>query len=422
MSEKQLDDFLKRKLQERQHEMKPGYWAAAQELIDAQADQPKKKRRGWWLLLILLIGSSVGFGYWLNHRYLEQVAQTPELSLKNKENSYKANSTPTPQAEALNPLSMVTSENKVASSNLIRSTSNSNGSSFDAGANHGHGEESISMVEEQDQLIAKEGPFKKLRAALLKDTTLSAQIEGTEKLDLGSVYALKDHSAWLTQNNLEHLAVQSDEVGGRPVRHYLDVEAGLSLIQNWDNVSANASGFHQSPTLGFTYGYALRPGARIQTGIRYQSRAGLDSDTTFVNRNFGFGLIDTLSRVSPQRLHQVAIPLLIDLRVHNRHYLRAGLQANVLLDASGRLIKSQATEAGVTEFSNESRWGYRQGFQPWDVNVSLGYHYYLGRGWRLGLTGLYGLRDQTREEFFGNGQVNRQVELRVQLSYNLWRR
>ena len=84
MSEKQLDDFLKRKLQERQHEMKPGYWAAAQELIDAQADQPKKKRRGWWLLLILLIGSSVGFGYWLNHRYLEQVAQTPELSLKNK--------------------------------------------------------------------------------------------------------------------------------------------------------------------------------------------------------------------------------------------------------------------------------------------------------------------------------------------------
>ncbi|MEM9984508.1 MAG: outer membrane beta-barrel protein, partial [Bacteroidota bacterium] len=363
-------------------------------------------------------GGSVGFAYWLNQQYLEQVVQAPELSLENKENPHKANSTPSSKGEAPAPLSMVAAENSVASSSLTQSALIPEESQLNSGTDPGPGNYPTSLGQERDQSKAK-GPFKQLSAVLAKETIPT---EGAERLDLGAVYALKDHSAWLEQNDLEHLAVQSDEVGGRPVKHYLDLEAGLSLIQNWNNVSSTERGFHQSPTLGLTYGYAIRPGVRLQTGIRYQSRAGLDSDTTFVNRNFGFGIIDTLSRVSPQRLHQVAIPLLLDIRVHNRHYLRAGLQANLLIDASGRLIRSQATEAGVTEFSNESRWGYRQGFQPWDVNVSVGYHYYLGQGWRVGLTGLYGLRDQTREEFYGNGQINRQVELRVQLSYNLWRR
>jgi hypothetical protein len=173
--------------------------------------------------------------------------------------------------------------------------------------------------------------------------------------------------------------------------------------------------------LGVGLSRDLRPGWRIQLGLRYQNRGGLNSDSTYLRQELAFGRRDTFTNIDPRRLHFLGLPVRLDVRLQGRHYLQAGVQPNVLINASGRLTETASDVAGTTVLDQRRTWGYRQGFAPWDVQLLMGYRYYLGRGLRVGLSGSYGLRDLTEPGFFRNDRDHRAWNLRIMLTYNLAR-
>jgi len=204
-------------------------------------------------------------------------------------------------------------------------------------------------------------------------------------------------------------------------RYALQVEAGLGLSQSWQNVQLSARDPLALPVLGLGLSRTFTPRLRVQVGLRYQRRGGLDSDSTFRLELRGFGRNDTLVTVAPQRLHFLGLPVRLDLRLAGRHYLQVGAQANWLLKTSSRLITQVENDLGRSQVEQTQQGGFRQGFAPWDVQLLMGYRYYLGRGLRLGLSGSYGLRDLTQRSFFNNDATNRAWNLRVMLEYDLAR-
>lgn len=413
MSDQQFDDFLKGKLKSRQYELKPEYWSAAEALLDQEGKA--RRRPGWWFWVLLMFGLAIGgFASYGIYTWLGTSSASDALFLA----SYHRPVLESPGCQEV-PVTL-------ASAAVEESTSfasNTSGSYHLAETGSGPMRKAAAqrLVADTERVggplvesgsSTKEGIIPRLET----DTK-----EGAEQLDLAAVYALKDRSYLLDRRALHQLAVDADGVLGREVRHFFQMEAGFALAPGWQNTGSGYQAYSLSPSLGLGYAYVIRPNLRLQAGIRYQGRGALDSDSTYLNRNFGFGVIDTLSTVAPGRLHSVAIPLRLDLRVGNRHYLQAGLQPSFLLNASGELVESVQNETSASEFSRQNVWGYRQGFQAWDLSLIMGYRYYLGRGIRVGISGQYGLTDQTQATFFQNNQTNRHIEMRLMLEYDLGR-
>lgn len=408
MNDPQFDDFLRKKLESRQHTYQPEYWKAAEALLDAQS--PRRRRRRWWWVLLplgLLLGLSAWYG-WQVKADQERLSQAATLMAEAGLPVWQPPACPDAVSAAPSEVAEVTPQETVLTDkNLASSLRGSvnqraplaEGAQVPIRAN-------TSPEPEQGEDRGQPSP------------SASTPEEGAERLDLGAVYALKDRWYRLDRQELRALAVETDGVGGLERRHSWQLELGLALAPGWRNTGLSAQPYSLTPSLGLGYTYALRPGLRLQVGLRYQGRSALGSDSTYLNRRFGFGLIDTLSTVAPQQLHSLALPLRVDLRVWQRHYLQLGVQPSWLLNVSGELIETASDGLAQREFNHESRWGYRQGFQPWDLALLMGYRYYLGQGLRLGLSAQYGLTDQTQAAFFGNERVNRHVEMRVMLEYS----
>ncbi|RMG72466.1 MAG: hypothetical protein D6722_05390 [Bacteroidetes bacterium] len=80
----------------------------------------------------------------------------------------------------------------------------------------------------------------------------------------------------------------------------------------------------------------------------------------------------------------------------------------------------QRTEAGREPRGSQLAWGYRQGFRRWNPAVTLGYSRYLGRGLHLGLQARYGWRDLTDPSFFESARLDRDLQVRLMLTYDIF--
>jgi hypothetical protein len=202
-------------------------------------------------------------------------------------------------------------------------------------------------------------------------------------------------------------------------RHSLAFYSGLGLARGWSNgKEAAPSSLH--PHAGLLYGFQVSPALRLQLGLGYAGRGGLNSDSAYRSIYYGFGYRWEDTLVSPRRLHQVELPLFADLRLHRRLSLQAGLRASWLLQVSGRVYYNVYSD-GAAELDAQGRpaWGYRQGFRRLDAAPLLGLGYYLGKGWQLSAQAQWGTRDLSDPAFFRNRDFDRDVQFRLTLSRSL---
>jgi len=392
-----LDEFLRQQLSDRTYDFKESYWEAASALIEADA----RRRRLWWWLggigsLVLLAGS-----LWVlwPAQPGQQLQPLPPLALQP--------ALPSPQLEP-----------EIASSGLPRVPVPAENPPVESTSKPAPGT--------SRDLSASPPPVSRSTAKHAADSSSSSPAAATgEPVAAGSPRARQEWGAihalppwrWPWQQ-LRRQAASRYEVPEQrgPGRHSLSLTLGGAYNPSWQ--AGENGGFH--PLAGWQYHFRLNRQLRLQVGLLYQGRGGLGLDSTFQSVDYGFGATVETVRRSPRQLHFLELPLTLEWRLQNRHYLEVGAYVAGLLDVSGQQSRVLSESLAASTEQTVRGFGFRQGLQRWDYGLALGYQYYLGEGLRLGASGRYGLRDLSDDTFYQAGRFDRNLQFRLTLSYDLF--
>jgi hypothetical protein len=386
-----LDELLKRKLAEPVHEASAADWAAAEALLGRR----RRRRKGLWLWLaaapLLLAGM-------LWQALLRQDAAPGTAPVQAAPPAWAAT------ADSLCPPEPLPAARRMSRALPQRQSARKAA----AGAPAAQPERMEDRPAGADALASGPGPASKdgsaAPAPVRRTSGLSRLAARRAALPpAGAMLPAPLPSGWKQQ------------------RHLFALHTGLSLAPGWQNLGTRAQPLSAHTMIGLRYAFQLTPRLRLQTGLMYQGRGGLDADTTVRSTEFGFGFESEVTEVSPRRMHWAELPLQADLRLAGRHYLLAGGYAAWLADVSGVRSLRLASDFGETPLSRAPAWGYRQGFRRWDAGLLLGYGYYLGDGMRLTGQMQYGLPDLTPGSYFRNTRYHRSIGFRLGLEIELTR-
>lgn len=384
-----LDQFLKDKLSERSFSYQDSYWEAASQLIG----HDRRRRRGWifWVLGGLMI-LPIGILGWSTFFLASDSTALWAQSDWNSNWEFPDTCLMTSHLVSATYLTGASTDQNPAS---IQEIPVSRYPSANNGGEALEMPQRISSQELYNQLNQTAGTFEATAEPEIE--LLAMRVRKFQLLPfLFTPKAPKEAGDW------------------KRFRHVLSARVGTQLAPAWRGGATTQPGL--APLLGVEYRYALTPTVRVRTGVLYRQRAGLNRDTTFTSVSFGFGREESSTTLENRSLHFVSLPVSAEFEVGARTGISLGAEASYLLGVRTDVLS--VNELG-TSASSETSWRYPQGYQRWDLAVQAGMHHYLGQGLRIGTSASYGLRDLTLNEYFSQGLTDRQINVRLWLSYDL---
>ncbi|MEL6675303.1 MAG: outer membrane beta-barrel protein [Bacteroidota bacterium] len=407
-----IDDFFRQKLSQREIPYQEKYWAEAERLIEAQQ---KKKRRGliWFAFSNLGLGLALlpftvmalmgGFSPAdpaepLIQEATASVVYTEEACPPEMPGTDVAQEAtePNPQHEVLNPIQGI------------------GPMSSRAKASKEAGQTLVNLSADKTNPEDQAGPILSHQAGQRLQTARNER----HPYFVNPLKARK-FIRWVSP--LAQLNHRFAHNGNQAYsRHYFGVQVEGALYQGWQNRLAEPAGFSLRPQASLYYAYGLTPNLKLRTGLGYVSRGALNSDSTYRTLSFSFGREEENTTISPLAMHGVEVPLLLDVHLKNRHYFSIGLQSQYWLNTRAEVQNQRIANFETPPVEGQKAWGYRQGMARWDVAGQIGYGYYLGRGYMLRVSALYGMRDQTLNTFFLNTTKDRNLQLRIGIAKDLY--
>ncbi|MCI4669986.1 MAG: hypothetical protein MRZ79_17750 [Bacteroidia bacterium] len=416
-----IDDFVRASLAERSHAFNPAHWEQAEALILSQQRQKKRRFLLWfWFgmgaLPVLLMGMGVLiYPYWnLNQGHRTHLATSISPVHKDSiERDYKLTTLEKlPKAENPSPKNKQKVKVQVPAHNLNRLKpvkSNQKGRNSTL-----------------PKILAKRGNSDKKTKESQGNPPLNGEEDSENPKDLPPNYRKGVLAAVMGMDTEgaeipTFLAYEGVGINYHQslIRHRIRLNYGGQFSPDF---GSNYSKFNLNPILGATYVYQIKPGIGLNLGVQYAGRAGLNSDSIFTRRDFGFGAEEERVLRSPSQAHLIEVPFGLDIRLKNRHYLTISGFTSFLLDVAGK--ESSTLVAGSEEVptGEERYFGMRQGFRRLDLGAQVGYKAYLGKGTFVGASLVMGSRDWTDETFFQQQRTDRHLGLRLSVSHDLWRR
>lgn len=390
-----LDQFLKDKLDSRSFEYQDAYWEAASELLGDQ----KRQRRGFWVWMLLGIGLVSGTIGWamfspapefntsavFAHLVWDSDWEFPDSCLMQTALASQQN------VREMSPAQL---ERQEATSWVQGASGKPHGGDED-----GNSEMNRFSSQEMYNVLARPETQRQ------PDWEEAFVVEGMKRKHYSLKNALKTTFLWKAPGDWKRY------------RHTIGITAGTQLAPSWRSQQLGSPSI--SPVLGMYYRYALTPTIRLQTGLLYQQRGSLNRDTAFTSVAFGFGRTENSTILSSRSLHFASLPITAEIAIGNRQSISLGVEPSLLLGVRTNVQEVTTGEVISTTSPDDVTWNYPQGYRKWDVSLQAGYNHYLGQGLRIGTVASYGLRDLTDNAYFTTGWIDRQINWRVWLEYDL---
>lgn len=197
--------------------------------------------------------------------------------------------------------------------------------------------------------------------------------------------------------------------------------AGLNIAQAYQN---NGVDQMQDGAAAYFAGLQVRFGLKnnwnLISGLQYSQRGALNAKRTFDTYTYNFGVEHTHTQVTSQTLHVLELPVGVQLQLGTRHLLDGGAYASYLLAANNRVettVRHQFAPEGV--HSTSTSLGYESAFSRWDYGLYGGYAFRFSPVLAAGFRAQYGLQDITANELFHRNHTDRNLQLRIFLTYSL---
>lgn len=197
-------------------------------------------------------------------------------------------------------------------------------------------------------------------------------------------------------------------------RNAIGIIGGVSVNESLTGTSNGISG---SEFFGVSYERYLNGGFSLKSNLLYASRNQVNTMKTFDVKSYDFGSRTEQTSVSAQRLMYIELPVMVNYGFRN-HNIMAGGSFSYLV---GGLQNETTTYTSLTEdtrYEDSKKWGYAEGFKPYDIALVAGYEYNFNSRLNMGLRLNYGLLDITDDQYFGTKSFDNNVQFRVYLTYS----
>lgn len=389
-----LDQLLKQKLDTRSFEYQDAYWEAASELLGDQG----KKRRGFWVWMLLAFGLVSGTMGWA------MFSPAPEFLPDSVYAHMVWNSDWEFPDSCLMAQAIAEEQHDLNESSIAfggeerRKTRRSTYRETDTHSTVDSLHNQFSSQEIYNTLAKPE-------SQRVIDWEEQIEVAGMMRRNYSLKHSLLTSFFWKAPGDWKRN------------RHSLGLTVGTQLAPAWRGEQTGQPSI--APVVGAYYRYALSPTVRLQTGILYQQRSNLNRDTTFTSLEFGFGRTENSTTLSSKSLHFASLPITAEFAIGNRQSISIGVEPSVLIGVRTNVENVLNAEGQTNRTEPETTWNYPQGYRNWDVSLQAGYHYYLGQGLRIGTVASYGLRDLTDNAYFTQGWIDRQLNWRIWVEYDL---
>ncbi len=255
------------------------------------------------------------------------------------------------------------------------------------------------------------------------ETTPELPVE-TQKLVSDSAKLTSDSSIVSKQNIL---TPPPPIPSGLASATFFSIDAGTNLEIGWKYEDATeAGGFN--PVLGLGITHYFNQKWSFNSGVQYGSIGYLKaSKKSFSDVTYGFGstTIDTI--IDTRFLHYAVAPLLFQYSFNDKNTISFGGSISYLLNSKSKLSIKTTTVTAVTIDSNEvnssekSETGYyANAFNNWDASLAFGYRRRISQKFNVSAIANFGLLDIKNNSFFSREVFERNIGMKITLTYNLF--
>ncbi len=208
-------------------------------------------------------------------------------------------------------------------------------------------------------------------------------------------------------------------------KNILFLEAGTTYLLGWNGGGKNeAGGFNVLAGVNFQHFFTGAIGAQI--GIQYNTISNLTNSThTISTVKYDFGMEQDVTEIKYQKLHYLVAPVRLTY-VHKDNTFSIGANVAYLLNSDSKKEKyktySSDPNANKKDLTSTKETGYVKGFNPYDVQLALGYKRKIYKGLSAGADVFYGLTDTKDNSFFKSNAFDRNVGVKVSLCYDLFKK
>lgn len=199
------------------------------------------------------------------------------------------------------------------------------------------------------------------------------------------------------------------------------IEAGASFNAGW-NYGNTTEGKGFNPIAGLAYIHTFNPKWGIYAGVQYSSINNLNSSSYtshHVNYDFGYNAKDT--SITTKWLYYLTVPIQVRYDLNKKNYVGLGGTVSYLITSSGTITTYNETAFGSGNKNVIAQSGYSKGFNTWDASLMASYGRRLSNRLSVNLMVYLGLMDIKDNSFFSQQKFERDMGLKIVLSYNLFK-
>lgn len=222
--------------------------------------------------------------------------------------------------------------------------------------------------------------------------------------------------------------------GGLASATFFSVDAGTNFEFGWQYPDASeAAGFN--PVLGIGITHFINQKWSFLSGVEYGSIAYLKaSQKVFTSTTYGFGSTSVDKVIDSKTLHYAIVPLLFQYHFNDKNAISIGGSISYLVNSKSKVIINTTTIAPMVLDSNQTgpvenqttstqsteTGYYSNAFNKWDASLAVGYRRRISQKFSLAAIANFGLLDVKDNVFFSREMVERNVGLKIVISYNLF--
>ena len=215
--------------------------------------------------------------------------------------------------------------------------------------------------------------------------------------------------------------------GGLASATFFSVEAGTNMEIGWQYHDATeAGGFN--PVLGIGISHYFNQKWSLYSGAQYGSIAYLKvSRKSFSDISYGFGSITVDTVIDTKMLHYAVVPIMCQYSFNDKNTFSFGGSISYLVNSKSKVsintttVTAMATDSNGVSSTAKSELGYyANAFNKWDASIAVGYRRRISEKFNVAAIANFGLADIKNNEFFTRDTFERNIGLKITVSYNLF--
>jgi hypothetical protein len=196
--------------------------------------------------------------------------------------------------------------------------------------------------------------------------------------------------------------------------------AGTNISNNQSQKTSSGS-FSSLHLLGVGYSTHIKSSWGFNAALSFNARNPGLTAKTFETKEYGFGVETNATTIKPIAMQYISAPLQLTYSLKSGIQVSAGAEIAYLINVESEVSNISENNGEIIASNKNTEWGYTQAFNNIDIGIITGISQSLNEKLKVGANLYYGLTDITNNDYFNSDKVDRSMQFRLYINYNIIR-